>query len=63
MSTDGIADGVSDVDVEAELMVDGLLLDLSSSLPQATVAKSNETAEAARATRLMVWDMTILLLG
>ncbi|GAA3559833.1 hypothetical protein GCM10022235_30150 [Kribbella ginsengisoli] len=63
MSTDGIADGVSDVDVEAELVVDGLLLDLSSSLPQATVAKSNETAEAARATRLMVWDMTILLLG
>ncbi|GAA0941522.1 hypothetical protein GCM10009554_33220 [Kribbella koreensis] len=54
MSTDGIADGVSDVDVDAELVVDGLLLDLSSSLPQATVAKSNETAEAARATRLMV---------
>jgi hypothetical protein len=53
LSTDGIADGVS-TEVEVELVVDGLLLALLSSLPQATVAKSNETAEAARATRLMV---------
>jgi hypothetical protein len=49
---DAIAEGVS-AELDDDEVVDGLLL-LSSSLPQATVAKSNETAEAARATRLMV---------
>jgi hypothetical protein len=39
---------------EDEVVVDGLLLDLSSLPPQAAIAKSNEIADAARATRLMV---------
>jgi hypothetical protein len=50
------------VGAEDEVVVDGLLLDLSSLPPQAAVAKSRDSAEAASATRLMVWDMTILLL-
>jgi hypothetical protein len=53
LSTDGVIAGVVGSD-EDEEVADGLLLALSSLLPQATVAKSNEMAEAARATRLMV---------
>jgi hypothetical protein len=59
LSIDADADGVS-AGAEEEVLADGESPALVSSLPQATVAKSNETAEAARATRLMVWDMTIL---
>jgi hypothetical protein len=50
------------VGAEDEVVVDGLSLALVSLLPQAAVAKSRDRADAARATRLMVWDMTILLL-
>jgi hypothetical protein len=47
---------------DEEVLVDGVPLEASSSLPQAAVTKSRERAEAARATRLVVWDMTIVLL-
>jgi hypothetical protein len=58
LSIDADADGVSaGAEVEVEVLADGV--EPASSLPpQAAVAKSNETAEAARATRLMVCDMT-----
>jgi hypothetical protein len=59
---DGDADGVS-AGADEVVVVAGAEPASSLPPPQAAVAKSNETAEAARATRLMVLDMTILLLG
>jgi hypothetical protein len=50
----GVSAGADD-----EVLVDGLLLEVSSLPPQAAVTKSRDRAEAARVTRLMVWDMTI----
>jgi hypothetical protein len=58
---DGEALGLS-IGAEEELLVDGVE-PASSSLPQAAVAKSMETAEAARTIRRAVrFDMTVFLL-